>query len=129
MTGLRRLLREHAGAVEADLSRYHHLDLRDHWRPGPDGRPLLTLRQIAVRLRYLPADCAVQAAAGAPGWAVGDYLLADVVHVLSGKPHPSRPSAPAAQGRRSDPARRRARNAALARKTARERAIAQGAIT
>ena len=58
MRGLLRLLRDHGDAVEADLSRYHHIDYRDRGRFGPDGRRLLTLRMILVRVRHLPPESA-----------------------------------------------------------------------
>lgn len=72
--------------MEADLSRYHHLDLRDYWRGA------LTLRQIAVRVRHLPADSAVRFALKAPDWSTTDYLLADLIHVQTGQPHPAHPA-------------------------------------
>jgi hypothetical protein len=72
--------------VEADLSRYHHIDLRDYWRHT------LTLRQIAVRVRHLPADSAVRFVLKAPDWSTTDYLLADLIHVHTGQPHPAHPA-------------------------------------
>jgi hypothetical protein len=74
--------------VEADLSRYHQLDLRDLWR----GR--LTLRQVFVRVRHLPPDSAVSTATGSEGWTLTDYLLADVFTATTGgQTHPADPRA------------------------------------
>lgn len=130
MISLLRLIRDHPGALEADLSRYHHMDVRDYWRRGPDGRRLLTLRQIATRVRWgLPVDSAVARVLGGPTWTRTDYLLADVVHALTGKQHPARPEAAKPGQRRDDPRRRRARADALRRKRDREDAIRQGRLT
>jgi hypothetical protein len=126
MTGLLRLIRDHPDALEADLSALHHTDLRDYWRRGSNGRPLLTLRQIAVRVRRLPADSAVARLLGSPGWARADYLLADLVHVQTGKPHPARPKPDTA---RETPEKRGARRAALARAQQRRQDIEAGRIT
>lgn len=49
MIGLLRLLRAHAGAVEADLLRFYGVDLLDFWR----GR--LSPRRLAVLVRGIPA--------------------------------------------------------------------------
>lgn len=127
MIGLLRLIRDNPDALEADLSRYHRLDLRDYWRTGPDGRRLLTLRQIAGRVRFLPPDSAVAVTLGGSGWTTADYLLADLTHVQTGKPHPARPTPSTEQ--RHDPARERARRGALARARQRERDIKAGLIT
>jgi hypothetical protein len=127
MTSLLRLIRDHPDALEADLSRYHNgMDLRDYWRTGPDGRRLLTLRQIAARVRYLPPDCATAQALGGSGWTTADYLLADVFHAQAGRPHPGRPKP---GPRAEDPARARARASALARARAHRQAVAEGRIT
>jgi hypothetical protein len=72
--------------VEADFARHYRADFRDFWRGS------LTLRQVAVRVRHLPADSAVREALGAPDWSRTDYLLADLVHVMSGQPHPAHPA-------------------------------------
>lgn len=71
--------------MEADLSRYHQIDLRDLWR----GR--LTLRQIAVRVRWLPADSACALTLDGPGWSTTDYLMGDMLRVWTGEWHPSDP--------------------------------------
>lgn len=53
------MLREHPDAVEADLSRFYGIDIRDRWLTDALGRPRLTLRMMVVRLRHLPLDSAV----------------------------------------------------------------------
>lgn len=58
---------------------------------------------------YLPADSAVSRVLGrAPdGWDVHAYLISDVFHALSGKPHPGRPkSTPGRPSRYADLRRR-----------------------
>lgn len=125
MRGFLRLLREHEDAVEADLSHYHHLDYRDRWRFDPDGRLLLTLRMIAVRVKHLPPDCACAVASGGSGWRIGDYLLAHLFQATTGKAHPALPkSSPIA-----DPERVKKVRAAKARARERQRAIDAGEIT
>jgi hypothetical protein len=116
--------------VEADLDRYYHRDLGDRWRFGPDGRRLLTFRMIRARVRHLPPDSATGQALGLDtGWKVGDYLLSDVVHALTGKPHPARPKPSRNKGRKV-PDRRRLEKLAAAkrRKAAREAKIAAGEL-
>lgn len=55
--------------------------------------PLLTLREIWVQIQQLPATAEIVMLhnEGRPRWSDADFLLADIVHVLSGKPHPARP--------------------------------------
>lgn len=113
--------------MEADLSRYHHIDYRDRWRRDERGRPLLTLRMILVRVRHLPARSATARAQGGTGWGLSDFLLADVFHATTGKPHPDRPQPNARVVVTAERARRLA--AARARAAAREAAIAAGEIT
>lgn len=127
MRALLRLLREHEAAVEADLSRYHGIDYRDRWRYDEHGRRRLTLRMILVRTRAFPPDSAVGRALGIElGWKVGDYLLADVYHALTGKRHPARPRG--TRSRVKAPTPDRAKKVAAARRRARARAarIARG---
>lgn len=71
------------------------MDLRDLWQVDAAGRPLLTLRQIAVRLRWLPRESPLVLALGGPDaqWTIGDYLTADVYGALAGKRHPAAPRA------------------------------------
>ncbi len=81
--------------MESDLSRYHHVDLADLYRGE------LSLRRLSVLIAHLPPDSATVRASGntPPGWGVGEYLLADLFHTLTGDPHPSRPK-PAADAQR-----------------------------
>lgn len=67
------------------------MDLRGLWRR--DGT--CTLRQIAVRVRFLPAGCAIAEVQGETvrGWGTTQHLIADAVEALSGQPHPARPVA------------------------------------
>lgn len=65
--------------MEADLARYHHLDLRDHWRSDHTGRRRLTHRRLAVLIRHLPADAAtVTEVSPGPIWDLTTVLLADI---------------------------------------------------
>lgn len=126
MTGLLRLLREHPDVVEADLSRYHHIDYRDRWRRDEAGCRRLTFRMIAVRVRHLPPDSATARALNGPGWSLTDYLLGDVFHAVAGKRHPERP-----QPSRDEPVtpeRARKLRSARARAAARRRAIEAGEL-
>lgn len=75
--------------MEADLSRFHGVDLADLWRGE------LTIRRLSVLLHHLPADAALRSIglpSAAFGWDVNTFLLADVFHALTGKPHPQRPA-------------------------------------
>lgn len=122
MISLLRLLRDHADAVEADLSRFYHLDYRDRWRFDPEGRRRLTLRMIAVRVRHLPLDSATAMVLGGDGFTATDYLLMDVFHALAGKAHPAREES-AKKQRRDDPSREKKLMAARRRAHARRLAL------
>ncbi|MGY4098042.1 hypothetical protein ACW2Q0_00515 [Nocardia sp. R16R-3T] len=73
----------------------------------------MTLREIWVRIQQLPAtaELVMLGNEGRPRWSDTDYLLSDVVHVLSGKPHPARPKprAKPADSRREELRQRRIR--------------------
>ena len=120
------LLRDHEGAVEADLSRYYHIDYRDRWRFNKRGERKLTLRMIAVRVAHLPHDSAIShAVLGAQaGWGVAEYLLADVWQASSGseKGHPARPDSTDSSTKEDSPERKkkvkRAKQRARARRAA-----------
>jgi hypothetical protein len=71
MIRLHLLLRDHPAAVEAHLSRYDHLDLRDLYTTPPR----LTRRQIAVRLRWIPDDSPVAIVERGHDWTRHDDLL------------------------------------------------------
>jgi len=112
--------------VESDLSQYHHIDYRDRWRFDADGRRLLTLRMIHVRVQNLPLDSATAIAEGSGGWTIGHYLQAHAVEVQTGKPHPWTPT-PGKELMQAE--KDQARTAALARKRKRDLDIAEGRIT
>lgn len=97
MISLLRLLREHPDAVEADLSRYHQLDLR-----GLLAVPqTLTRRQVIVRLRHLPEDSAVKVALRGNDW-TREHQLLDQIRMQTAasggapveniEPHPASPA-------------------------------------
>ena len=119
------MLRDHPGAVEADLSQYHHIRYTDRWRFGPDGRRLLTLREIAVRVKYLPPDSATAVALGGSGWRLEHYLAAHLFQATTGEPHPALPK----QSPIADPMRAKHVREAKARAAERQRAIDAGEIT
>ncbi|WP_406234924.1 hypothetical protein [Nocardia sp. NBC_01009] len=120
---LLRLLREVPDKVERDLSRFHHIRYSDRWRVDAAGVPLLTLREIWVRIVDLPGDSAIAAHYndGMPRWGVLEYLLADVYQALTGQPHAGRPKS-AAQ-RAITAARRRATRKVQDRFVRRNRAM------
>lgn len=107
--------------MEADLSRYHHIDYRDRWRFDEHGARKLTLRMIWVRVQHLPRESATQIHVndGKIAWGWHEYLLADIWSVFSGKPHPNRPTPPAKKQRTAAVENERARR--VARKRARDR--------
>ena len=124
MRGLLRLLRDHEGAVEADLQRIYGIDYRDRWRGG------LTLRRLHVLIRHLPPDSATAVALGGPSWSIGDHLLDDIRMALThskkrpAKPHPLRP-----RGRRKKTLDPRRLAAGRRRRAERRDAIERGDIT
>jgi hypothetical protein len=137
MTGLLRLLRQHAGAVEADLQRFYGIDYRDRWRRDGDGRRRLTLRRLFVLVRHLPeSDSAVAAELRKhrPYWSLEAHLLDNVRMSLTGsdkkpaKPWPGRFDTGRPRSGWGDPkrvkkltdARRRARQRRAAHKAAKE---------
>lgn len=81
-------MRDHGGAVEADLQRYYGVDLGALWRGE------LSLRRLAVLVEYLPVGSATWAAqANVPyGWTLTDVLLTDLFHAFTGQEHPLRPN-------------------------------------
>ena len=119
--------------MEADLSRFHHLDLRDRWRFEEvilaSGRRVLlrklTTRMIYVRIKDgLPptSSLAIHFNGGRWPWTLTDHLLADLYYVerqaiegKKAKDHPGRPKPTAAsrtspeRDRKMRDARRRAR--------------------
>lgn len=119
--------RETQRALEADLRREYHVDLRGLWQRDEAGRRRLTLRQLASFVTGLPPDSATARAVGGDGLTMTDVLLMDIFHAQAGKPHPSRPSgrgdvvASAEKAERLRKAKRRAAQ--------RRRAIERGEIT
>lgn len=79
--------------MEADLSRFHGIRYSDRWRFDTDGTRKLTLREIWVRVQDLPGESRIAKHYnnGQPRWNDETYLLSDLAHILSGKPHPARP--------------------------------------
>lgn len=90
-------------AVEATLSDLG-IDYRDRWRFDDHGQRRLTLRQIHVRLSFLRPDSALGIAQndGRMPHQATDLLLMDLIEVLTGKPHPSRPLTPGQLKERTD---------------------------
>ena len=110
--------------MEADLQRFYGRDYRDRWRQGPDGRRLLTLRQIWVYVSHLPADSALGVALELRTQT--DVLLADIHSLLAGQAHPL------IQERRAparDPEREQQIRAARRRARERQKLIDAGEIT
>lgn len=79
MIGLLDLLRTKGDPIEADLRRFHRVDLRDLWRPG-GGTAQLTLRLLYVLIQYLPATSALAIAdnGGTQPWSITEHLIADL---------------------------------------------------
>lgn len=129
LAGLLTLLREHEGAVEADLARYYSIDYRDRWRGT------LTLRQLFVRIQHLPPDSATGTVlrGGKPHWTLEAMLLDNLRMSLTGtkekpaKPHPMRPRPQ--PHRRQTPERKRKLADARRRRHERQRRIDAGEIT
>lgn len=117
--------------MEADLSAHHNgCDLRDYWRRDEHGRRRLTLRQIAVRLRHLPADSATALAelGGTPLPTRLELLVMQLIEATTGEKHALREQLPK-DNPDADPERRRARGRARARAAERQRQIEAGQIT
>ena len=119
--------------MEADLARYYQLDIRDRWRRGPHGRPRLTLRQLAVRLRHLPDDAATTRAlnAGQEPWQLAHLLAADLFHAFTGHENPRLTQAvtAATRNRPVPQARLAALERARAKAADRRRRIEAGELT
>lgn len=59
---------------------------------------------------------------GRPRWDDDTFLLADLIHVMSGKPHPARPKPKQDSDSRETPRRAQIRRKRIAEKNARQRA-------
>ena len=68
--------RLYPGEIESDLSRYHHLDIKEWHQGRMSSRRLLTL------IRFLPDESATKTAARLGDWTEGRYLDASVVNEL-----------------------------------------------
>lgn len=110
--------------MEADLSRFHRLRYSDRWRFDSDGTRKLTLREIWVRIADLPGDSRIAKHYndGRPRWGDLEYLTSDVVHALTGKPHPARPKPKKAPDTRETSRRAQVRMKRIRAKRAREAA-------
>ncbi|WJJ10825.1 hypothetical protein P9990_19930 [Prescottella equi] len=105
LIGLLQLIATKTDLVEVDLDLFYHRDIRDLWRRDDHGLPLLTLRQLWVRLRLgLPRESALakDANGGRTPWSIEEHLIADLwaQRANAGKArgakfvdHPSRPAA------------------------------------
>lgn len=112
--------------MESDLSRFHQVRYSDRWRRDSDGRRLLTLREIYVRITDLPGDSRIAKHYndGRPRWTDEAYLLADLIHVTTGKPHPARPTPDPSVDRRETPERARLRRKRIRERNKRQRLAA-----
>jgi hypothetical protein len=127
LTALLRIVGKHEGALEADLSQHHHLRYTDRWRRDQAGVPLLTLREIWVRIQELPptARLVVLGNGGRPRWTDADYLLADIAGILAGREHPARPKPNSTPTQRVDSRRAALRQRRIKAKREREAQRAQ----
>lgn len=82
-------MKQEADAVEVDLQRFYGVDFCDYYK----GK--LSLRRLSVLLHHLPIDSVTvrRATQFDPGWDTKAFLLADIFAAVTGKQHPSRPSA------------------------------------
>lgn len=124
-------------AVEATLAEMG-VDYRDRWRFDADGRRLLTLRQVNLRLAYAPYDCALAIAQndGRRPLSGTELLLMDVFEAITHTRHPSRPMTAEQEAARAtkavdieaERAKYRERHKPLARVTAIETARANARL-
>jgi hypothetical protein len=104
----------HERPLEASLRAEYGVDLLDYWRRDEVGRPVLSMRRLAAYVAGLPSECALGQALGS-GWRIGDYLLGDVLQVLTGERHPSDPRTSASDKAGRTPAASLAAHRARAR--------------
>jgi hypothetical protein len=125
------VLRHHADAVEADLARYYGIDIRDRFGGT------LTLRRLAVLLRYLPHDAALYRLdpdLQFVSWTRTDHLLDDIRRQLAAfagdkDPKPSAGRFPGLGSMPVSPERQKRLQAARRRARERRRRVAAGEIT
>jgi hypothetical protein len=97
----------------------------DLFRVDEDGRPLLTLRKVAVLIRFLPSTSALAIAAngGKEPWRLEHYLLTDLWVVaakqLGGKKAPDHHPWRVEQNKKSNAIRVTSKRAAYAKSKAR----------
>lgn len=79
--------------MESDLRRFYGVRYSDRWRFDEDGTRRLTLREIWVYIQDLPNDSRIvkHMNKGRPRWNDETFLIADLIQVWTGKPHPARP--------------------------------------
>jgi hypothetical protein len=119
-----RLLDEIPELVESDLSRFHGIRYTDRWRFDEQGHRKLTIREINVRLTDLPGDARIvkHYNDGKPRWTDEAYLIADLIHVQTGKAHPARPKPKDGIDKRETPQRARIRRQRIAARRKRQMA-------
>lgn len=118
-------MNENADLVESDLRRFcGGIRYSDRWRFDEFGCRRLTLREIWVNIQDLPGDSRIvkHFNDGKPRWSDEAFLLSDLIHVMSGKPHPARPKPKQGVDRRETPQRARIRQRRIAEKRRREMA-------
>lgn len=94
---------------------------------------MLTLREIAVLVRDLPGDSRIvkHYNDGRARWDDETFLIADLIHAMTGKAHPARPKPPKGADRRETPQRAKVRRQRIADRRRRqlERQAAEAAAT
>ncbi|WP_052069861.1 hypothetical protein [Rhodococcoides fascians] len=86
-----RRLKQHPKAVEADLSRFDHLDIRDRDRFDEYGRRKVTLEMIAARMRYRPEGSAISIAENdgiRPFTRLERFIGGDLFTAITGEANP-----------------------------------------
>lgn len=88
---LRRLVRDHADAVEADLARYYPgTRLTDLWRPDPG----LTWRRLRNLVHWLPEDATVWRVLGQRTLSLAESAAVRLWELQAEKTSPDRPGTP-----------------------------------
>ena len=109
MTRLLLLLRDHPKAVEAFLSQYHNIDIRDRDVRDEHGRRKLTPAMIAARVLYWrpegnPIDTALNGGVRPPSRT--ELILSDLFSLRAGEPSPRLQFAERAAVAKEDPGRK-----------------------
>jgi len=81
------------------------------------------MREIWVRVEDLPGDSRIvkHFNGGRPRWNDDTFLIADLIHAFTGKPHPARPKPKKNVDRRETPERAKIRQQRVREKRMRER--------